>query len=56
MLNFSSDEIARVARSFDSLRISHASKTFGSTKALEDVTIGLSSGIFGLLGSNGGGE
>ncbi|KAF8760089.1 P-loop containing nucleoside triphosphate hydrolase protein [Rhizoctonia solani] len=47
---------ARVARSFDSLRISHASKTYGKTQALEDVTFGLSSGIFGLLGSNGGGK
>ncbi|KAF8709133.1 P-loop containing nucleoside triphosphate hydrolase protein, partial [Rhizoctonia solani] len=50
------DEAARVARSFDSLRISHASKTYGKTQALEDVTFGLSSGIFGLLGSNGGGK
>ncbi|QRV72980.1 ABC transporter [Ceratobasidium sp. AG-Ba] len=50
------DEITRVARSFDSLRVSHASKSFGKTQALEDVTLGLSSGIFGLLGSNGGGE
>ncbi|KAG9103880.1 hypothetical protein FRC06_007277 [Ceratobasidium sp. 370] len=50
------DEITRVARSFDSLRISHASKSFGKTQALEDVTLGLSSGIFGLLGSNGGGK
>jgi ATP-binding cassette subfamily A (ABC1) protein 3 len=50
------DEAARVAQSFDSLRISHASKTYGKTQALEDVTFGLSSGIFGLLGSNGGGK
>ncbi|CAE6424352.1 unnamed protein product [Rhizoctonia solani] len=50
------DEAARVARSFDSLRISHASKTYGKTQALGDVTFGLSSGIFGLLGSNGGGK
>ncbi|KAG8728415.1 hypothetical protein FRC12_021760, partial [Ceratobasidium sp. 428] len=50
------DEITRVARSFDSLRISHASKSFGKTQALENVTLGLSSGIFGLLGSNGGGK
>lgn len=39
-----------------SLRVSGASKRFGNTTALDDVSLHVDGGVFGLLGANGAGK
>ncbi|KAL8308657.1 hypothetical protein RB593_006804 [Gaeumannomyces tritici] len=53
-----SKEAARVGTTTtDLLRVSHVSKSFGSNKAVDDVTFGLGEGeILALLGPNGAGK
>lgn len=38
------------------LKINHLNKSYGTLKALSDVTLSLSDGIYGLLGPNGAGK
>jgi len=52
------EEVARVKQFQDSgLRVSHLSKNFRKTKAVDDVTFGVEQGeVFALLGPNGAGK
>ncbi|KAL8829277.1 MAG: hypothetical protein Q9170_006239 [Blastenia crenularia] len=53
------DEIKRVKEdiSAEGLRVLHLSKSFGKTKAVDDVTFGVDGGeVFALLGPNGAGK
>lgn len=50
-------EATRVDSSKDELRVLHATKTFGSNTAVDDVTFGVPRGeVFALLGPNGAGK
>ena len=52
-----SDEISRVHRMNDGLRVRHISKKFRSNVAVQDMTFGVSKGeVFALLGPNGAGK
>jgi ATP-binding cassette subfamily A (ABC1) protein 3 len=51
------DEVRRVENSNDGLRVLHASKAFGRSTAVSDVTFGAPDGdVFALLGPNGAGK
>ncbi len=51
------DEIVRVPKSKDNLRLLHVSKTFNKSVAVDDITFGVGAGeIFALLGPNGAGK
>ncbi|KAL8901107.1 MAG: hypothetical protein Q9207_005359 [Kuettlingeria erythrocarpa] len=51
------DEVARVKSSVAGLRVLHLSKSFGKTRAVDDVTFGVQRGeVFALLGPNGAGK
>jgi ATP-binding cassette, subfamily A (ABC1), member 3 len=52
-----SNELERISRTNDGLRVLHVTKTFGKFVAVEDVTFGVRRGeVFALLGPNGAGK
>lgn len=51
------EDLSRLASNNDGLRVLHVSKSFGSNRAVDDITFGIQkSEVFALLGPNGAGK